>query len=217
MNEEICKYCELEDFGGREETIKRYQSKYVRYLKNAKKVLDVGCGRGYFLDLLKEAGIPGEGIDIEEDMVRMCKEKGHTVYHRDALELLDDKEGEYGGIFCSHFVEHLSPNNLLKLFELAHKSLIKGGIFIIITPNFHDLYVMSEGFWLTLSHKRPYPLPLLEKLLERNGFKVIDKGEDKSLKAKYEFWKLPFIILRRLLFGDYWGRGDNFIVAKKNG
>lgn len=215
MNEDVCKYCEIEDVGGREETIRRYQSKYVKYFKGIGKVLDIGCGRGIFLDLLKESKIDAEGIDVEEKMIKICRTKGHIVYYKEALEFLSDKESLYGGIFSSHFVEHLSPNLLLKLFELIHNSLVKDGIFIIITPNFHDLQVMSEGFWLTPWHKRPYPLSLLEKLLQHQGFKIIDKGEDKDLKAKYRIWQLPIYYLRKQLLGDYWGRGDNFIAGRK--
>ena len=208
-------YCEIKDFGGSIANIKKYQRKYVTYFKERGKVLDAGCGRGLFLELLREENISCEGVEANQDMYRIAKDKGFNVFRQDVFEFLKDKKDSYGGIFCSHFVEHYYPQEVIALIKLAHQALVCGGRFVIITPNFSDIYVATKGFWITPTHIRPYPLELLEKLLINYGFKIIAQGEDADRRAKYNLFQKPVYYLRKFIFGNYWGRGDNFIVGEK--
>jgi 2-polyprenyl-3-methyl-5-hydroxy-6-metoxy-1,4-benzoquinol methylase len=210
------RYLDIYEVGGSEESTKRLQRKYVKYFQNYSKVLDIGCGKGFFLELLKENGISAEGIDTEEEMVKICCKKGFKVFQSEALSFLEDKIETYNGIFCSHIIEHMMPEKVLNLFRLCFSALKSEGMLVVITPNFGNLDVATERFWMDISHIRPYPLILLEKMLSHTGFKIIEKGEDKDTKPKYPIWKRPLVKIRRLLFGDFWGRGYSiFIVGTK--
>ena len=210
------KYLDIYEVGGSKESTKRLQRKYVKYFLNCSKVLDIGCGKGFFLELLRDDNIPAEGIDAEEEMIKFCSKKGLKVFQSNALLFLEGKIKAYDGIFCSHIIEHMMPEKVLNLFRLCFSVLKPEGVLVIITPNFCNLDVATERFWIDTSHIRPYPLLLLEKMLFHTGFKIIEKGEDKDTKPKYPIWKRPLVKIRRLLFGDFWDQGYSiFIVGKK--
>ncbi len=215
MNQNNKKFLDIHHWSGSEEKVKAYQKRYVIYFKGCRRVLDLGCGKGFFLELLKENGISGEGIDREEEMVKICCKKNLKVRQSDAISFLGDKKEEYDGIFCSHVIEHMYPRETLKLLELSFRALKGGGNLVIITPNFHDLYTISEGFWLDLTHIRPYPLLLLEKILVHSNFEIIAQGEDIYTGLRRNPLQKLFIKIRKLVVGNYWDRGDNFIVGKK--
>lgn len=210
------KYLDISEVGGSEESSKRLQKKYVKCFQNCSKVLDIGCGKGFFLELLKDNHISAEGVDTEKEMIKICSGKGLKVFQSDTISFLQNKSAAYDGIFCSHVVEHMMPEKVLSLFRLCFSTLKSEGVLVIITPNFGNLDVATERFWIDTSHIRPYPLMLLEKMLSHTGFKIIAKGEDKDTKPKYPIWKRPLAKVRRLLFGNFWGRGYSlFMVGKK--
>lgn len=215
MNQKDKKFLDIYHWSRSEEKVKAYQRKYLAYFKGCERVLDLGCGRGFFLELLKENGISEEGIDREEEMVEICCKKNLKVRQSDAISFLRGKKEEYDGIFCGHIIEHMNPPEVLELLRLIFKILKRGGNLVIVTPNFHDLYTISEGFWLDLTHIRPYPLLLLEKILTHLNFKVSAQGEDIYTGLKRNLLQKLLIRIRKLVVGNYWDRGDNFIVGKK--
>ena len=99
--------------------------------------------------------------------------------------------------------------------NLSQQVLRPGGKLIILTPNTKDLGVITETFWLDLSHKRPYPLVLLEEMLTRRGFFVLEKGEDSDTKPRVK--RSLKSIIKHVRFGEFINRGDYFIVAEKRG
>src|SRR5690606_7038043 len=97
-------------FRGSRNDTKAKQLKFVKYFEGCKNVLDIGCGRGEFLELLKDNGISGHGIDIDEDMVRYCRSRDLNVEKLDAVSYLNQLEDKsLDGIFIDQVVEHLDP------------------------------------------------------------------------------------------------------------
>jgi 2-polyprenyl-3-methyl-5-hydroxy-6-metoxy-1,4-benzoquinol methylase len=213
------KYIDIYEVGPPLEKVRKHEAKFVKYFSKCHRVLDLGAGRGIFLELLKESGIPAEGVDIESDMVRTCREKGLVCYHSDAVSFLEGKDEEYNGIFGGHLIEHLHPPSALRLVELCYAALRPGGILVILTPNPEDIDVITTKFWLDLSHIRPYPLELLEHMLLHFEFEIVEEGEHPNPLKIGPFWKRILKILlntmRRRILGNHWDRGDIFIVGRK--
>jgi len=206
-------------FVGSAKATRKYQRKYVRYFQPIQRVLDIGCASGIFLEILRDSGVSGVGIDTSAQKVAECRDKLLDVYRADAFQFLKRPSEKFYGIFCSHFVEHFSPPRVLDFLELAHQALESDGLLIIITPNFKNIDVISERFWLDITHVRPYPLPLLEKMLESSNFTIISSGTDSDTDQKFPRRK-PWLgfkyIMTKIRFGEYFGKGDSFVVARKS-
>lgn len=183
------------------QSLKIAQKKYLFYFDHTLSVLDIGCNKGAFLELLRENNIPYIGIDIDPNMVSYCKSKGfNNVYLADAITFLKDKHCCYGGIFCSHVIEHMGPEEAILFIKMCHNALKPGGRLVIITPNPRNWQVISHTFWLDTTHVRPYPLLLLEKILNECSFKIIDKGRGLQVaNVSGNFCKLISMSIRRHL------------------
>jgi SAM-dependent methyltransferase len=159
---------------GTSDVIRARQAPYVDDLRHAAPVLDVGCGRGEFLELLREAGIKSIGIDIDPDMVEICRQKGLDAKRADALAHLEGLEnGSLGGIFCAHVVEHVAPDDLYRLLELAAAKLRPGGTLIAETPNPRALFALSM-FFADPTHQRPVDPETLAFLGRQAGFDRVE-------------------------------------------
>lgn len=162
-----------ERFRGSEEEIKERQRIYVEYFQG--EVLDIGCGRGEFLELLKEAGIQAKGVDVDLDMVLLCREKGLDVVREDAFAYLESLSDEFlCGIFAAQVIEHLEPSRVIQLVNLCHRKLRPGGILILETPNPKCLMVFAESFYMDFSHTRPLHPEAMKFLLESTGFQDVE-------------------------------------------
>ncbi len=134
-------------------------------------VLDVGCGRGEFLELLKEHGIPAKGIDLNEDMVYFCQERGLDVEHANAFDYLKGQpDDSLGGIIACQVIEHLSVEELIEFIKLCCQKLEKGGRAVFETVNPLSLLVSATNFYLDLSHVRQVHPMALKFLAEAVGF-----------------------------------------------
>lgn len=150
-------YREFESvFRGSEERIAETQRPYLSLLAGHAPVLDVGCGRGEFLDLLREHDIPALGVDLDPGMVERCREKGHAaVTLGDAVGYLEDcDDGSLGAIFSAQLIEHLPRQELEGFFEISARKLQPGGLFIAETVNPHCARAL-KAFWLDLTHQHP--------------------------------------------------------------
>lgn len=205
-------------FVGPEKHTRKYQRKYLHLFQPEQKVLDIGCGTGVFLEMLREANISGVGVESSQEEFAQCKKKNLEVHQVDAFRFLSRHRDEFHGVFCSHFVEHFDPTKVLDLFKKVHNVLTSQGLFVIITPNFKNIDVISETFWLDISHVRPYPIPLLERMLEHSGLSVVDSGIDSDTNQrlpKREPWKIFGYLLKKIRFGEYFAKGDSFVIARK--
>ncbi|HWP84049.1 MAG TPA: class I SAM-dependent methyltransferase [Terriglobia bacterium] len=167
-------YWQLElHFRGTEEEIRRRQRFYLPFFKGRSAVLDIACGRGEFLELLRDAGIPAKGVDLDADMVACCLGKGLDVAQADVFSYLDSvPDGTLGGIFTAQFVEHLEPRLYLQLIAQCAAKLAPGGVLAIETQNPECLAIFSQSFYLDPTHVRPIPpaqlrFALIEAGLER--------------------------------------------------
>lgn len=163
-----------EKFRGNTEEIKNRQSMFLEYFKNSNNVLDIGCGRGEFLSLLKENGIGAKGIDINEDMILYCKKNNLDVEKVDVLsylKLLKDKSLD--GVFSGQVVEHLKPEQLTYIIKLCYDKMKYGTYFVAETVNPQCLYVFANSFYMDLSHVKPIHPETIKFLLESVGFRDI--------------------------------------------
>jgi O-antigen chain-terminating methyltransferase len=160
-----------ERFRGNEGDIKERQRVYVEFFKDVEPVLDIGCGRGEFLELSTEAGIKAKGVDLDLDMVLYCQEKGLDVVRVDAFAYLAAlPDASLGGIFAAQVVEHLEPTRIIELANLCHRKLQMDGVLIFETPNPICLTVFARSFYMDLSHIRPIHPEAMKFLFESVGF-----------------------------------------------
>ncbi|OGP52334.1 MAG: hypothetical protein A2Y79_13735 [Deltaproteobacteria bacterium RBG_13_43_22] len=160
---------------GSEEAVKWKQKNFLSYFKDRGPVLDIGCGRGEFLELLKEAGIPASGVDTNQEMVRQCRAKGLEAVHQDGLvHLRGLPDQSLGGIFLSQVIEHLEPEALRELVRVSFAKLRPGGILLAETINPQCLSTFSGAFYLDLSHKNPIHPEAARYLWESFGFRQME-------------------------------------------
>ncbi len=134
-------------------------------------VLDIGCGRGEFLELLRERGVPGKGIDVNEDMVYVCKERRLDVEQTDALVYLEGQpDNSLGGVIACQVIEHLQLTDMIEMIKLCYQKLQKGGRAVFETVNPLSLLVSATNFYLDLSHTRQIHPVALQFLTEAIGF-----------------------------------------------
>jgi O-antigen chain-terminating methyltransferase len=164
-----------ERFRGSEEDIKGRLLPYVEYFRRVGSVLDIGCGRGEFLELLREAGLEGKGVDLDLDMVLLCREKGLDVVRADAFSYLESLPDEsLHGIFSSQMIEHMDSGQIVHLVRLSHQKLRAYGVLVLETPNPRCLTVFAESFYMDLSHNRLVHPDAARFLLESTGFQNVE-------------------------------------------
>ncbi|MHB8689908.1 MAG: class I SAM-dependent methyltransferase [Solirubrobacteraceae bacterium] len=165
-------YVGFEDFfRGSEEQIRDRQRPYVALLKDRAPVLDVGCGRGEMLELLGEAGIEAEGVDLDEAMIERCHAKGLTaVTVEDAvgrLQRADD--ASLGAVFAAQVIEHLPFEALVAFFRHARRALRPGGAVLVETVNPHAPQALKH-FWIDPTHQHPLFPEVVLALCRLSGF-----------------------------------------------
>lgn len=166
------KYVEFENqFRGSQETIRARLESYLPYFANASDVLDVGCGRGEFLDLLKGRGITARGLDLNHEMVEVCRARGLDVAENDAVSYLEGlADRSLGGLFAAQVVEHLRPEYLLRFLELAHHKLRPGSPIVLETLNPACWVAFFESYIRDITHAWPLHPETLRYLVLASGF-----------------------------------------------
>jgi O-antigen chain-terminating methyltransferase len=164
-----------ERFRGSEEHVREKQRFYVPLFRECAPVLDLGCGRGEFLELMRECGVEARGVDSSAECVALCASKGLAAEQGDlfaALAALPD--AALGGIFCAQVVEHLPVERLPGLVKLAAAKLWRGGLLAVETPNPECLAALAAHFYLDPTHNRPVPAALLKYYFEEAGLGGIE-------------------------------------------
>jgi SAM-dependent methyltransferase len=166
------KYLGFEDqFRGSPEDISRRLSDYVELFAGQSDVLDLGCGRGEFLELLRARGIAARGIDLNQAMVEASRARGLSVDSGDALGYLSSlADGSLGGLFAAQVVEHLSPDYLGTLLETAAHKVRTGGLIVLETINPACWLAFFESYIRDLTHVRPLHPETLQYMLRVSGF-----------------------------------------------
>lgn len=142
--------------------------------KDSKNVLDIGCGTGTFLKVLKEAGIGGYGIDLNEDYVMLCERLGLDVVRDDAISHLKSLElKSLDGVFISQLVEHLSSEQLLEILGLCYERMQYESHIVISTPNIRSMLVSTNLFYMDPTHRSHVHPDVLTFMLRSCGFREI--------------------------------------------
>jgi glycosyltransferase involved in cell wall biosynthesis len=174
---------------GAEAGLRTWHAPYAELFAGRERVLDLGCGPGYFLDLLRERGVTGIGIDLDPAMVDAARARGHDARTGSHADLGTFRE--LGGVHLSHVIEHLWGDDAIALLEASFAALGTGGILVVRTPNWGNATVRHGGFWLDHTHKRPYPLELLTKVLGDIGFELVQAGHEPG------GWEDTFVVARK--------------------
>lgn len=149
------------------------------------RALDLGCGRGEWLELLGECGLAGRGVDLDEGMLAACRERHLDVELADALGSLRAlPDASLALVSAFHLVEHLPFEMVQDIIAEAHRVLRPGGLLILETPNPENLSVGASSFYLDPTHERPLPPALLDFAVDFGGFArhtVVRLQEDAAL------------------------------------
>lgn len=175
-------YAALEDeFRGSRQLIKDRLSVYLPKLTEADigsasmPILDVGCGRGEWLELLRERQLQAAGIELNRVTLAMCRERGLPVMEAEAVEYLRSlPEASLGAVTAFHVIEHLAWPQLVDLVDAARRALKPGGIAIFETPNPNNVFTSSRNFYLDPTHRHPIPVALGRFLAESRGFERVE-------------------------------------------
>jgi O-antigen chain-terminating methyltransferase len=164
------------EFRGDAADVQRRQSVYRHWLEEAPAgpVLDLGCGRGEWLELLHAWGLQGQGVDASALNVAQGRSRGLQMHEADALVwLAEQADASASAITAFHLAEHLAFDDLHLLVLHAQRVLQPGGMLILETPNPENLGVATETFWLDPTHRRPLPPALLAALARACGLEVV--------------------------------------------
>ena len=191
-------YVNFEDhFRGNEEEVKRRLSYYLAEVEavttklNAP-LLDIGPGRGEWLELLQSKNIEATGVDINHIMVSECQQKGLAVNQGDALEWLASlPENSLAVVSAFHVVEHLTVSNLLALFSEVYRVLVPGGMIVFETPNPENVDVSTLSFYYDPTHVNPVPPELLKYYSKIEGYSKIRVERVNADLLSNPFLELP--------------------------
>ena len=169
-------YVGFEDqFRGSPEDIRERLSEYVPLFQGARDVLDIGCGRGEFLALLRREGVTSRGIDINGAMVDVCRDQGLDATEADALSYIKAlPDASLGGLFAAQVIEHLEPCYLMGLLESSFEKLRPGSLIVLETINPACWFAFFESYIRDLTHVRPIHPDTLKYLLTASGFQHVD-------------------------------------------
>lgn len=169
-------------FRGDPQVIAERQQSYVDLFRGRQDVLDIGCGRGEFLKLLHGHGTWARGIDLNHEMVALCRADGLDVTEADALTYLRQcRDGELGGLIALQVVEHLPPDYLLELVDEAHRVLSPGSPILLETINVASWSAFFSSYLRDITHMRPLHPDTLRFLVDAAGFADTEVQDRKSV------------------------------------
>jgi len=201
--------------------LREARSHFLHFFSPSDRVLDLGCARGEVLQLMKEKGIEGVGVDSDSQMIDDCKQQGLVVHLSDIIDFLDKQNREWNGVFIGHVIEHLTTQQAHAMLGLVSKILKPGGKVVILTPNPNWLPGVGE-FWSDPTHVRPWPISAVTSILESLDFSVIASGVDPATMLQPQ-WKHPFsamidclrLLLLKLILLQQYNGGEIYIVGER--
>ncbi len=158
-------------YRGEATEIRERLTSYVERFRGREPVVDLGCGRGEFLGLLRDAGIEARGVDSNARAVQACREQGLDAVEGDLLGFLASQPaGTFGGVFAAQVAEHLAPAAVQALLAEAHRVLRGDGLLVLETVNPRSLVGLLEVFQRDLTHEKPLHPDTLSFLAAAAGF-----------------------------------------------
>ncbi len=149
-------------------------SPYVEFFRNTSPVVDLGCGRGEFLELLKDAGITAYGVDSDDDACSAALQKGLKVFDEDVFEHLAElPERSLGGVFSARLVEFMPAHQIAKFIELCAARIKPGGVLLLETTNPNTQYGYGRVTNLDRTHLHPVSPELMVSIVQSNGFREV--------------------------------------------
>ena len=223
---EAIDYFDFENhFRGSIEEIKERQKIYIKYFKGKRNVVDLGCGRGEFLHLLKENHITAVGVDLYETYADFCNSTGVKAVCRDAIEYMKGIAST-DGVFAGQLVEHLRIEQIVALSEIVFEKLEDEGYFVIETPNPMSLAIYTNSFYLDPSHIKPVHPFTMKYILEKSGFRNVEIIFTESSRDTYKIPRLTgkeiegleeFNYVMNAVSDRLFGSQDYAIIAQKRG
>jgi O-antigen chain-terminating methyltransferase len=213
-------------FRGSSALVKERLSSYAEDFSDlppGKQVLDIGCGRGELLEMLKDAGIPAYGLEISTTYAPEWEASGVDVVVADALtHLRGVPERSLAAITAIQVVEHLDVEALLEFLDVAMRALAPGGLLLLETPNPANLTVGANSFYLDPSHQKPLPAELLSFLVRSRGFSDVEiryfEREELALLPELDSkseWAADFAAIEDVLRQYLFGPQDYAVVARR--
>jgi len=164
-----------ERYRGDEADTREKQQAYVDYFRDRQDVVDLGCGRGELLDLLRAAGIKARGVELGTDQILLCQEKGLDVVQQDLFTFLESTPDEsLGGIFSAQVIEHMTASDQLRYVALAYQKVKPGSPVIFETINPQCVYALVRNFFLDPTHIRPVHPETLQFAMDSCGFRNVE-------------------------------------------
>lgn len=167
-----------DEFRGSESIIRERLEKYVPFVLQHKNIypdagiLDLGCGRGEWLETLSKQNLRAIGVD-KHCFISNCNISDNQFVAGDALEYLEELPSSSQKVVTAfHLIEHLPFDRLVSLIINIYRVLVPGGLCIVETPNPENLFVSTQTFYLDPTHLRPLPSQLLNFLFQQNGFEI---------------------------------------------
>ncbi len=193
----------------------------LKRLNKSASILEVGCGDGKLLHMLKKNGYNNiEGIDISEEQIMLAKSEGLNVKTADIFTFLSDKISSYDAIIAIDVVEHFYKQEVLRLFRLFQKALKPGGILLLQTPNGEGLFP-GQVIYGDLTHLCIFTPNSMRQILQLNGFANIffhettSTGDNVLGKVRLFSWSFikGIVNIIRLIEG---GKGKKIDVLTEN-
>nr|WP_294167838.1 methyltransferase domain-containing protein [uncultured Sphingomonas sp.] len=213
-------YLAFEDkFRGARGLIKERQSVHLPVLRDCgagapeRPVLDVGCGRGEWLELLRDHGLAARGVDLNASMVELCRGLELEAAAGDAVEHLRAlPAGSLGAVTGFHIIEHLPFEVFVRLLDESLRALASGGAILFETPNPDNVLVGSRNFYLDPTHRNPLPKELPVMIAEARGFA---RAHARDLHPTGVSFNAKDKALGERLDGLFYGPQDYALVAWK--
>ncbi len=163
----------VEAFRGSEEEIRHRLDRYLPVLLEAGSVLDLGCGRGELLLMLRDAGIEAVGLERDPALLQAARRRGLELIDGDvATSLAEQPDEAWGAVTAIHLLEHLESVHVLEVLAEVRRILRPGGLLLVECPNPHTLRVGAAEYWIDPTHLRPLLPETLQLFLTASGLRV---------------------------------------------